>query len=290
LIRIKARSTKSATLFPDDRGRAMAEKAEAPTTTVGAIAIKAATVGDVRAALAKGWADFRAAPIYGLFFASVYVVGGWLILLLMTRLRMAYLAYPMMAGFVMLAPFVASGLYEVSRRREKGLPLRFSPVLACVYRQGGREMAWMAFVTLFVFIAWMYQTRLLLALFLGFANFASFEEFLAVLISTPEGLTFLAVGHAVGAILSALLFSITVISFPLLLDRETDFISAMIASVRAVAASPAVMLGWAVFIVAAMVLAMLPVFLGLLVALPVLGHASWHLYRALVAPAADQPC
>jgi uncharacterized membrane protein len=244
--------------------------------------VRAANAADVRQALAKGWRDFRSAPGYGLFFGGFYTLGGLLIILSATWLEMAYLAYPLAAGFVMLAPFAATGLYEVSRRRERGEPLGFGAVLSSMRRQGGREMAWMAFVTLFFFIVWMYQTRILLALFLGFSNFATFQEFLTVLVTTRNGVFFLAIGHVVGAVLSAMLFSVSVISFPLLLDRNIDFITAMITSVRAVFASPIVMLGWAAVIVLAMIIAMVPAFLGLLIVLPVLGHASWHLYRALV--------
>ncbi len=155
-------------------------------------------------------------------------------------------------------------------------------MLSVVWKQGGREMGWMAFVTLFFFIIWMYQTRLLLALFLGFANFGTFTDFLRVLVTTTDGLIFLAVGNLVGAVLSALLFTITVVSFPLLLERDIDVISAIITSFRAVLASPFVMLSWAAVITVLMILAMAPAFLGMLVIMPVLGHATWHLYRAIV--------
>ena len=141
-----------------------------------------------------------------------------------------------------------------------------------------------AFVTLFVFLVWMYQVRMLLALFLGFKSFASLQEFLDVVLTTPEGLMFLAVGHVVGAVLSVVLFSLTVVAFPLLLDRDLDFITAMITSVRTVTTNPVPMLTWAAVVVALLALSILPGFLGLLLTLPVLGHTTWHLYRRLVAP------
>ncbi len=241
---------------------------------------------DISEAVVAGLRDFQAAPIYGLIFGGIYTLGGIAIVLSVTSAGIPWLAYPMAAGFMLVAPFIATGLYEVSRRREAGKPLSLSEVFGVVWAQRGRELSWMAFVTLFVMIMWLYQVRLLLALFLGFSSFDSIESFIRVVLTTNEGLTFLLVGHIVGAILSAILFSLTVVSFPLLLDREVDFVTAMITSVRAVAANPAVMLGWAAVIVALTIAAIAPFFLGLLVVLPVLGHATWHLYRRLVEPEA----
>jgi uncharacterized membrane protein len=109
---------------------------------------------------------------------------------------------------------------------------------------------------------------------------------LTVVLTTNEGLLFLAIGNLDGAALSLILFSLTVVSFPLLLDREVDFVTAMVTSVRAVVASPVPMIGWAAIIVALLIVSALPYFLGLLVTVPVLGHTTWHLYRKIVAPVA----
>jgi uncharacterized membrane protein len=149
------------------------------------------------------------------------------------------------------------------------------------------EIGWMAFVTLFIFIMWMYQVRLLMAILLGLnASFASVREFLNVVLTTNEGLLFLAAGNVDGAVLSLILFSLTVVSFPLLLERDVDFVTAMITSIRAVAMSPAPMIGWAAVIVVLLIVSAMPFFLGLMITLPVLGHATWHLYKRVVAPAA----
>lgn len=246
--------------------------------------VRAITQDDVRAALSEGLSDFRAAPQFGLFFGAVYALGGMALLLLTVFTGMGYLAYPLAAGFALIGPFIAVGLYEVSRRRETGEPLAFGPVLGVVFGQSKRELGWMAFVTLFVMIVWMYQVRLLLAIILGFQSFATLGDFLTVVFTTPEGLLFLAIGNVVGALLAAALFSLTVVSFPLLLDRDVDFITAMITSVKAVLMSPKPMLGWAAFIVATLILAIVPFFLGLLIVLPTLGHATWRLYRRVVVP------
>jgi uncharacterized membrane protein len=240
---------------------------------------------DIAEALGQGLRDFQAVPRYGLAFGALYAGGGIVILLSLIAFDMIYLAYPLAAGFALLGPFVAIGLYDVSRRREAGQQPSVRGIWSTVKSRG--EIGWMAFVTLFVFLVWMYQVRLLIALLLGInASFSSPQEFIAVVLTTNEGLLFLAIGNAVGAALSLILFSLTVVSFPLLLDRDVDFITAMITSVRAVVTSPVPMIGWAAVIVVLLLVSAVPYFLGLLLTLPVLGHATWHLYRRIVAPVA----
>ncbi|AQQ03503.1 hypothetical protein B0E33_07730 [Roseibium algicola] len=240
------------------------------------------TVNDVIDAFAAGLADFRRAPVYGLAIGAFFALGGLFVVLSAAALNMSYLSYPAAAGFVLIGPFAAVGLYEVSRRLQNGEELSWSRIFGTMWAQKGRELSWMAFVVLFIQIMWMYQVRLLLALFLGFRSFASFDEFLTQVISTPEGLMFLAVGHVVGAILSLILFSLTVVSFPLLMEEDRDFITAMITSVRAVFTSPAPMIGWAFVVTAVLIVSMAPAFLGLVVSLPILGHTTWHLYKKCV--------
>ncbi len=247
------------------------------------------TANDVIDALASGLADFRAAPVYGLAIGALFAVGGLFVILSAAALKMSYLSYPAAAGFVLIGPFAAVGLYEVSRRLSAGEELSWSAILGTMWAQKGRELSWMAFVVLFIQIMWMYQVRLLLALFLGFKSFATFDEFLTEVITTPEGLMFLAVGHVVGAILSLILFSLTVVSFPLLLEEDRDFITAMITSVRAVVTSPIPMIGWALVVTALLIVSMVPAFLGLVVVLPVLGHTTWHLYKKCVVIPEERP-
>jgi uncharacterized membrane protein len=246
--------------------------------------VRSVAVTDIAEALVEGLRDFQAAPLYGLAIGGFYAAGGIVILLCLTAFGMIYLAYPLAAGFALIGPFVAIGLYEVSRRLEAKQPLSVRAIWSTVTSRS--EIGWMAFVTLFIFVIWMYQVRLLIALLIGLnASFSSLREFLTVVLTTNEGLVFLAVGNIVGAALSLILFSLTVVSFPLLLDRDVDFVTAMVTSVRSVVTSPLPMIGWAAVIVMLLIVSSLPYFLGLVVTLPVLGHATWHLYRRIVAPA-----
>ncbi|SFK18826.1 DUF2189 domain-containing protein [Bradyrhizobium sp. Gha] len=245
--------------------------------------VRRITVADIVEALSEGLRDFQAVPLYGVVFGALYAAGGIAIMLCLLGLGLVYLAYPLAAGFAMIGPFVATGLYDVSRRRENGLTISVAAICSSVRSRG--EIGWMAFVTLFIFVIWMYQVRLLVALLIGLdASFSSLQEFMTIVLTTNEGLLFLAVGNAVGAALSLMLFALTVVSFPLLLDRDVDFVTAMITSVRAVAASPGPMLGWAAVIVMLLAVSAIPYFLGLVVTLPVLGHTTWHLYRRIVVP------
>jgi uncharacterized membrane protein len=248
-------------------------------------AIRSITHRDLRAALTAGLEDFKAAPAFGLVFGGFFALGGLIILACLFWLDLVYLAYPLAAGYALIGPFAAASLYEVSRRRELGAPLTWSSVFRAVLGQGRREIAWMAFVGVFILIVWMYQVRLLLALFLGFSVPPTLSGFVSLVLTTPDGLAFLVVGHLVGAGFALVTFALTVVACPLLLDQDRDFITAMITSVQAVLRNPGPMLVWAATVAGLLALGMAPVFLGLLVVLPVLGHATWHLYRKVVVPA-----
>lgn len=245
-------------------------------------AIVALSGDDIKRCVKQGWKDFRTAPQFGLFFGGIYMLGGWLIVQSLFVWDMSWMIYPVAIGFPLIGPFAAVGLYEVSRRLQSGEPLAWNQILSVIRFQSGREMSWMAFVVLFIFWMWMYQVRLLVALFLGRLSFSSLDRFVDIVTTTGEGLAFLMVGHIVGAVLSLVLFSITVCSIPMLLDRNVDFVTAMITSIKVVLASPVVMLGWGVIVTLSLIAAIVPAFLGLLVVLPVLGHTTWHIYKRAV--------
>jgi len=260
---------------------------EAPVRTDARSAdpfVREITVSDVNEAWARGLRDFQAAPIFGLVFGGFYALAGIAIVASVSALGLSYLTYPLAAGFALIGPFAAVGLYEVSRCLEAGLAPSWSRVLGVVVEQRNRQLAWLAFVVLFIFVVWMYIIQLLLALFIGFHGFATLKDLLSILTTTPEGVAFLVLGNAIGAFLSLILFALTVVSIPLVLDHEIDFVTAMITSVRAVVMNPAPMLGWGFTVGVLLALASLPLFLGLVFVLPILGHATWHLYRKVVDP------
>jgi uncharacterized membrane protein len=236
---------------------------------------------DLRESLALGWQDFRRAPILGLAFSVVYVLGGWLILWAMTTKGQVWWTLPASAGFPILGPFIACGFYEISRRLEAGEPLAAGQIFGVIFRQKDRQIPAIAAVIVVYFLFWNFLSHMIFALFLGNATMTNVSSSLAVFLSA-QGLAMLAFGTAVGAAFATLLFSLTVVSLPMLLDREVDFVTAMLTSFALVRENPRVMLTWGALIATCLFLGMLPGFLGLFLVLPLFGHASWHLYRRAI--------
>ncbi len=246
------------------------------------IEILAADSSDLMAVLRAGWQDLLRAPGYGFFFSLVYVLGGWGMLAALTVSGQVWWIIPASAGFPILGPFIACGFYEVSRRLEMGEPLVSREILGVIWRQRNGQIPSMAAVIVIYFLFWNFLSHVTFALFLGTATLTNITSSLDVFL-TPSGLLMLGFGTAAGAVIAALFFALTVVSLPLMMDREVDFITAMLTSLRCVQASPVVMLGWGALIGVALTLGMLTGFLGLFIVLPLFGHASWHLYRRLVA-------
>ncbi len=236
---------------------------------------------DLRASLAAGWQDFRRAPLLGAAFAAVFVLGGWLITWAMTTTGQIWWTLPASAGFPILGPFIACGFYEISRRLEAGEPLVASEVFGVIFRQKDRQIPAIAAVIVVYFLFWNFLSHMIFALFLGNAVMTNVSSSLAVFLS-PQGLAMLGFGTLVGAAFATLLFCLTVVSLPMLLDREVDFVTAMLTSFALVRENPGVMLGWGMLIATSLFVAMLPGFLGLFLVLPLFGHASWHLYRRAI--------
>lgn len=259
--------------------------ADMPHTLVGADdpRVRALGVDDISAALADGLRDFRAAPAFGLLVGAIYAIGGNVMVAIFASFDMLWLAYPMAAGFALVAPFVATGIYETSRRLARGESTSVFTLIGAVPAHARREIAYMALVTAFGLIVWIYAAGFVYALFFGLRPI-DYTGIVDAAVSTPRGVAFLMAGNGIGAVMATVIFSISVVSYPLLLDRDRDFVTAMITSIRVVLAAPMVLLGWGIFVATLLVIAMVPMFLGLVIVLPWLGHASWHLYRRAVEP------
>ena len=236
------------------------------------------TVGDLTRAIAAGWRDFRACPQYGLFFGAVFVIAGLVLTHLLLNRGEYFWIIPAMAGFPLIAPFAAAGLYEGSRRRLAGERVSWRPVLGAV-SAGDGQLPVMGVIAFVIFAFWVILAHTVFGVFLGQSGMGA--DPIRTLLS-PAGLGMLAVGGAIGGIIALLLFTIMVTSLPMLIDREVDFITAIITSIRVVGQNRAVMLAWAIIVALIVFAAMIPALLGLLVALPVLGHATFHLYRRAV--------
>lgn len=252
-----------------------------PITAADDPKVRALTLEDISGALADGMRDFRAAPGFGLLVGAVYTLGGNLLLAIFASLDMLYLAYPMAAGFALVAPFAAIGVYETSRRLANGEGTSISELIGAVPPHARREIAYMALVTAFGLIVWIYAAGFLYALFFGMRPL-DYGDIVTTAVSTPRGIAFLMAGNVLGAIIATIIFSVSAVSYPFLLDQDRDFVTAMITSIRVVLASPMVLMSWGIYVATLLVIAMLPMFLGLVVVLPWLGHASWHLYKRAV--------
>lgn len=239
--------------------------------------LRALRIGDPMRWLAAGWRDFLRCPGVGLFYGGCFLVMGWALMAVFERAPAYVLA--LSAGFLLVGPFLCLGLYQASRHLERGEKPDLGDSLLA-WAQRASTLAIFGFVLLVLEMLWGRASLVVFAV--SFDGMPDFKGSLLALLD-PENLSFIVAYVAVGGIFAGLIFAVSVVSIPMILDRPTDAISAGLTSVRLVLTQPGPMLLWGALITVLVVLAMLPAFAGLLVIGPVVGHASWHAYRAAVA-------
>jgi uncharacterized membrane protein len=243
------------------------------------IVVRTIGAADLRDALTKGWADFQAMPTFALFLAILYPIIGLILFSVVFKSNLLQLVFPITAGFSLVGPFAAVGLCELSRLREQGLSgeamkLHRAPSLHSILTLG--------IVLMVIFFIWLGTAQAIYHLIFGSAVPVSFADFARQVFTTSAGWTLIFVGCGVGFLFAVAVLTISVVSFPMLLDKDVDAATAVLTSVRAVIANPMTMAMWGLIVAVGLALGSLPCLVGLAIVLPVLGHSTWHLYRKVV--------
>jgi uncharacterized membrane protein len=246
-------------------------------------AIRRIGLADLRDALARGFDDFGAYRADVIFLCVIYPIVGLLLARLIVGYAVLPLFFPIASGFALIGPVAAVGLYELSRRREQGLAVTWADALGVVRSPSYGAIALLGLLLMAIFLLWLGAAWAIYGLTLGPAAPASISGFVHDVLTTPAGWALTVIGIGVGFLFAVLVLAISVVSFPLLLDRDVGLVTAVQTSIRAVAANPGAMAAWGLIVAAALVLGSAPAFLGLVIVMPVLGHATWHLYRKVVA-------
>jgi uncharacterized membrane protein len=246
-------------------------------------------LADLKHALARGLDDFSAIPTHAIFLCLIYPVIGIVLAAIMLGYNVLPLIFPIIAGFALLGPVAAVHLYELSRRREAGLDVAWGNAFDVLHSPSFPAIAAIGAVLFVLFLAWIATAQVLYQSLFGVLRPESMESFISEIFTTPTGWTLIAIGNAIGLVFAVVAFTLSVVTFPLLLDRDIGAAEAVATSVRAVAANPITMAVWGVIVAALLGVGFLTLFVGLAVIIPVLGHATWHLYRRVVEPAPGAP-
>lgn len=244
-------------------------------------ALRRIGVADLWTALARGYDDFLAAPTQLIFLGIIYPIIG----LIAARFASGDglpLLYPLVAGLSLMGPLAAVGIYELSRRREQGLEVSWVNALDVIHAPSLPAIVGLGLLLAVIFVAWLFAAQMVYWSTMGHWIPASIGDFFGRILSTPEGWNLVLLGNAVGFVFAVLVLVLTVVSFPLLIDRPVGMRVAIRTSIRAVLANPGPMALWGLIVAALLVLGSLPLFVGLAVVMPLLGHATWHLYRLVV--------
>jgi len=250
--------------------------------------IRQITATDLLDALSKGLQDFSAMPSHAVFLCIVYPIIGVLLAGMTLGFDILPLLYPLATGFALAGPFAAVGLYEMSRRREAGQEVSFGH-LYLSHTRSRWAIAALGLGLLAIFLVWLAVARSIYVANFGYASPESINSFLHDVLFTRAGWSLIIVGNLIGFVFAVAVLAVSVVSFPMLIDRDVGIGTAIGTSLRAVAANPVTMSLWGLIVAALLFVGSLPLFLGLVVVLPVLGHATWHLYRKVVAPDPNAP-
>lgn len=260
-------------------------RAAYPTAAVPRPRVRSIAVADVVSALRQGIADFLAKPSHLIFVGVFYPLFGIVLGLLVFSDGGAALVFPLVSGFALVGPVAAVPLYEVSRRREAGLETTWGEALGALGRPGVWSIVLVAIVLCAIFAAWVASAQAIYAAIYGAAAPTGPWAFLGDVLTTGRGWTLILVGHAAGFLFAAAAFALGVVSLPLLVDRDVGAGVAMSTSIEAVRANPRPMAAWAAIVAGLLMLGSAPLLVGLTVVMPILGHATWHVYRCVVDPA-----
>lgn len=254
--------------------------AQAPPATP---VVRRIGTGAIWRALALGWRDFQANPTQLVFLAIIYPVIGILAATAAAGRDMMPIIWPLISGFTLVGPIAALGIYELSRRREAGEDPSWVDAFTVIHSPSISSILAVAVMLLAIFVAWLFTARAIYdAVFASMPPAASGADFLRQVMETPQGWRLAVLGNLAGLIFAIVVLSLTVVSFPLLLDRPVGVGVALRTSLQAVAVNPGPMALWGLTVAVTLAVASIPAFVGLAVAVPVLGHATWHLYRAVV--------
>jgi uncharacterized membrane protein len=239
---------------------------------------------DLKDALAKGIDDFRAFPTHVIFLSMIYPIIGLVLAAVTISYDLLPLLFPLAAGFALVGPFAAIGLYELSRQRQLGLDMSWRDVFGALRSQSTDGIIALGVFLLIIFALWVAVAQAIYIANFGYAPAPLIPDFLSQVFTTRAGWTLIIVGNGVGFLFAAAVLTISIVSFPLLLDRDVGAVVAVLTSVRAVLKNPLTVAAWGLIVATLLVIGSLPMFVGLAVIMPVLGHSTWHLYRKLVEP------
>lgn len=249
----------------------------------GEPAVNTITVADLKEAVDRGIADFVRVPSHALFLALLYPVIGIVVSRVLFGYAMMPLIFPLAAGFALIGPVAAVGLYELSKRREQGRDLSVWHLFDVFKSPSIGAIARLSLLLFALFVAWMIAADLIYRQTMGPTTHTSVSAFLTDVLNTPQGRSLMFAGNLVGFCFALVVLMISTISFPMLVDRNVGMATAVRTSVRVFLHNPVTMALWGAFVAVALAAGMVPLFVGLALVLPVLGHATWHLYRKAVS-------